>query len=572
MRHSRKIVSALAASALVLAACSSDDDSGGSTDSVEPATSDTDASGTEAQSDDSVVATDAPDGSDVPVETDPPEPEVQSIGVGRSSVPVADDYDESGTFTWAYTVPVTSFDPHRGVSGFDQNWLFPVYDRLVYSSPDGGLEPMLATDWRIVDDGLGVEMDIREGVVFQDGTPLDAAAVKANLDRARSDEQSVLLPVLASLADVEVLDEFTVKLVLTGGLGPMLATLADRAGMIISPAAFDSPDLATQPVGTGPYMVEENRLGDRVIYTQFPDYWDPEVQRTEKIEFRVMRDDQTRLNALQANEIDMALVRQNQVGIAEGAGMEILAGNTPTFYNLSFNAEIPPFDDADVRLALQHAMDRALIAEGLFDGLCTAQIQHWPSGSFAYDSAFGSGLDVWDYNPDKAVELLEEAGFPDGFEFTVIVPSITGFQSIAEVLQDQFSEVGVTMNIRVVEGAQVSEEFLVAKSAEASIGSYSPSPDPDGVMTRLLLPDALGNPGHLSSDEVVALATEAANLVDTDERAEVYHELTQALIDLVPHSTPVCMQVRTEAFQPGVSGLDIYASGARDYRGVAVGS
>jgi len=369
-----------------------------------------------------------------------------------------------------------------------------------------------------------------------------------------------------------VLDEFTVKLTLTGGLGPMLSTLADRAGMIVSPAAFDSQDLATQPVGTGPYMVEENRLGDRVIYTQFPDYWDPEVQRTAKIEFRVMVDDQTRLNALQANEIDMALVRQNQVGIAQDAGLEILAGNTPTFYNLSLNAAMPPFDDANVRLALQHAMDRALLSDALFDGLCTAQIQYWPAGSFAYDPALGSGLEVWDYNPDKAVQLLEEAGFPDGIEFTVIVPSITGFQSIAEVLQDQFSEVGVTMNIRVVEAAQVSEEFLVAKSAEASIGSYAPSPDPDGVMTRLLLPDALGNPGNLSSDEVVALAAEAASLVDTDERAEVYHELTQALIDLVPHSTPVCMQVRTEAFQPGVSGLDIYASGARDYRGVAVGS
>lgn len=563
MGYSRKFGVALVVSALLFAACSDDDDAGDTsdavtTDGVEQVPADTEAIVTET--------------TDAPVATDAPEPAVQTIGVGRSSVPVVDGYDETGTFSWAYTIEVTSFDPHRGVSGFDQNWLFPAYDRLVYSSPDGTIEPMLATDWRVVDDGLGIELDIREGVLFHDGTMLDAEAVKANLDRARSDEQSVLRTDLTKLLDVQVLDENTVKLVLSGGAGPMLSTLADRAGMMISPAAFDSPDLATHPVGTGPYVVEEYRLGDRVIYSRFDDYWDPEVQRTAKIEFRVMADDQTRLNALQAGEIDMALVRQNQVGIAESAGLEILAGPTPTFYSFSVNAAMPPFDDARVRLALQHAMNRALISEGLFDGLCTPQIQPWPELSFAYDPTFGSGLDVWDYDPDRARELLAEAGLPDGFEFSVVVPTITGFQAIAEVLQDQFSEVGVTMNIRAVEGPQVSQEFLVDKSVEASVGAYSPSPDPDGVMTRLLLPDALGNPGGLSSDAVVALAAEASDAVDVEERAVLYHELNQALIDLVPHATPVCMQVRTEAFQSGVSGLDIYAGGARDYRGVAVGS
>jgi peptide/nickel transport system substrate-binding protein len=493
-----------------------------------------------------------------------------AIPVGMTSVPVADDFDENATFSWAYTIEVSSFDPHRGNSGFDQNWLFPVYDRLVYSAPDGSLQPMLATEWTVDDDATRIDMTLREGVKFHDGTDFDADAVKANLDRARTDELSVLKPDLESLTEVEVAGPYEVTLLIDGGAAPLLASLADRAGMMISPAAFDSPDLARSPVGAGAYRVSEYRLGDRVIYERFEDYWEPEVQRTAAIEFRIMSDDQTRLNALQADEITMALIRQNQVPIVEDAGLEVLAGPTPTFYSFAVNAAMEPFDDERVRLALQHAMNREEISVGLFDGLCTAQIQPWPSVSFAYDPELGSGLDVWDHDPDKAKQLLEEAGLSEGFSFTAVTPNITGYISIAEVLQDQFSEAGIDMQIRVLEATQVSEEFNVAKTAEATVGAYSPSPDPDGVMSRSLLPEALGNPGQLSSDAMVELAEEARNAVDAEQRAPLYHELMQELIDLVPHATPICMQTRTEGFQPSVSGIDIYASGARDFRGVAV--
>lgn len=497
--------------------------------------------------------------------------EAEGLSIGVTSVPLAEDFDENGTFSWAYTIAPTSLDPQRGNSGFDQNFLFPVYDRLVYSAPDGSLEPMLATDWSVSEDGGAIDMTLREGVTFHDGTPFNAEAVKANLDRGKTAEFSVLHSDLESLREVQVTGPNEVRLVIDGGAAPLLASLADRAGMMISPAAFDAPDLGQNPVGAGAYRVAEYRLGDRIIYERFEDYWDPEIQRTAKIEFRIMSDDQTRLNALQANEITMALIRQNQVSIVEGAGLNVLAGPTPTFYSFALNAAQEPFDDARVRLALQHAMDRQEIADGLFDGLCTAQIQPWPSVSFAYDDELGSGLDVWPHDVEKAKELLAEAGLSDGLGFTAVVPNITGFISIAEVLQDQFADADITMEIRVVEAAQVSEEFNVAKTAAATVGSYSPSPDPDGVMTRSLLPDAIGNPGGLSSDRIVELAEEARNAVDVDDRAPIYHELMSELIDFVPHATPVCMQTRTEGFNDSVSGITIYASGARDFRGVAVG-
>src|SRR5690606_7901451 len=136
-------------------------------------------------------------------------------------------------------------------------FLFPVYDRLVYSAPDGSLEPMLATDWAIAEDGSAIDMTLREGVTFHDGTPFNAEAVKANLDRAKTAEFSVLKPDLESLREIQVIGPNEVTLVIDGGAAPLLASLADRAGMMISPAAFDAPDLGQNPVGAGAYRVAE---------------------------------------------------------------------------------------------------------------------------------------------------------------------------------------------------------------------------------------------------------------------------------------------------------------------------
>lgn len=485
---------------------------------------------------------------------------------GVPAVPVADNYDPNGVFKWGYTVEATSMDPQRGSSGFDQNWLLPAYDRLVYIDPDGNPQPMLATEWGLVDNGAALEFKIREGVVFHDGAPLDAAAVKASLDRAMNDPDSTVKPVFASVSSIKVVDDYTVQLVLDGPPGALIANLGDRAGMIISPTALENDDLDRFPVGAGPYRVTDYVLGDRVIYKRFEDYWDPEIQRTASLEFIILSADATRFNAIRSGDLDVALAREAQIepGLADGLGL--LAGPTPNFYSMAVNASIAPFDNPLVRRALDYAINREAIAEGIFGGFCQPTRQPFPETSWAFNSEVGHGLEV--YDPAEAKRLLAEAGYPDGFEFTALGSPITGYKTLAEVLQAQFADIGVTMNLEITD--QLSSLFSVDKTYPAIVVAYAPTADPSGVLDNVYLPSGLSNPGELDNPVLDGLAQQGLESVDTAERAPIYQEMAAEIMSMDSAYYPICMRTRQEFFVPGTSGISIYVSGARDWRGVAV--
>jgi ABC-type transport system substrate-binding protein len=490
-----------------------------------------------------------------------------------ASTAVGEDYDADAVFSWGYTVGASSMDPHRGSSGFDQNWLFPAYDRLVYMSPDGKPEPMLATDWELSDDALTLDMNLREDVVFHDGTPMDAEAVKTSLDRARTDPQSNVAPLLAMIGGVEVTGPHSIRINLKEPNAALLPNLADRAGMIISPAALKNPDLDRYPVGAGPYRVTDYRDGDRVIYEKFDDYWDPEVQRTAGLEYRIMADDETRLNAIRAGEVHIGIVRESQIPSALEMGLNILDGPRNSYYYFSVNAAMPPFDNPLVRRAVNHALDRVEIGEGILRGYCTPTVQPWPENSWAYDDELGNAVGDGEYgahSPELAKELLAEAGMPDGFTFDAIVANITGYVTIAEAIQAQLAKADITMNIRQVEAAQANEAFMVEKSVPAAVLSYEPTMDESGPLVTHYLGDALGNPGGLTSPELQRLFDEQNSRITPEDRAPIFHDIMTELTELDMHEMVLCMRRRQEVFQPGLMGLNIYPTGARDYRGVAV--
>jgi ABC-type transport system substrate-binding protein len=489
------------------------------------------------------------------------------------STPMGDDYAEDAVFSWGYTIGASSMDPHRGSSGFDQNWLFPAYDRLIYMSPDGKPEPMLATDWELSDDALTIDMNLREDVVFHDGTPMDGEAVKTSLDRARTDEASNVAPLLAMVESVEATGPHSIQIILNEPNAALLPNLGDRAGMIISPTALENPDLDRYPVGAGPYKVVDYRDGDRVVYEKFEEYWDPEVQRTAGLEYRIMADDETRLNAIRAGEVHIGIVRESQIPSALDMGLNILDGPRNSYYFFSVNAAMAPFDEPLVRRAVNHAINRVEIGDGILQGYCTPTVQPWPENSWAYDAELGNAVGEGEYgehNPELAKELLTEAGMPDGFSFDAIVANITGYVTIAEAIQAQLAEAGITMNIRQVEAAQANNAFMVEKSVPAAVLSYEPTMDESGPLVTHYLPGALGNPGDLSSPELQSLFDEQNSQISPEDRAPIFHDIMAELIELDMHEMVLCMRRRQEVFQPGLMGLNIYPTGARDYRGVAV--
>lgn len=178
--------------------------------------------------------------------------------------------------------------------------------------------------------------------------------------------------------------------------------------------------------------------------------------------------------------------------------------------------------------------------------------------------------DYGEHNVELARELLAEAGHADGFSFDAVVANITGYVTIAEAVQAQLADVGIKMNIRQVEAAQANETFMVEKRVPAAVLSYEPTMDESGPLVTHYLPDALGNPGGLTSPELESMFDEQNQQAYPEDRAPIFHEIMGELMDLDMHEMVLCMRRRQEVFQPGLMGLAIYPTGARDYRGVAV--
>lgn len=486
----------------------------------------------------------------------------QDAGVDAAAV------DRTAVFDWAYSVAPTSLDPHLGASEYDLIYLWPVYDRLTYLNAAGEVQPMLAESWELAEDGSTFTMQLREGVTFSDGEVFDAASVEANLDRVINDPRSSIAEQLNQIVEsVEVVDDQTVQLNLIGPGGALPQILGSRAGMMVSPEALDNPDLDQNPVGTGAFTLTENDPGARYVYERRDDYWDEEAYPFAGMELVVQSNDATRLNGVRSGELDASFIREQQVAEAEAAGLTVTGGERLSFYSMNLNTARSEFDDPKVRQAISLAMDRQAIADGVFGGGCEPTIQPFPEGYFAH--AEDVPEEDW-MGPDteRAKELLAEAGASD-LTFTALVPNITGYQSMAQVLQQQLAEAGITMELQVVDAAQASTLFTDG-SADAVVGSFGGGTDPSVYTSMSYLAEGSNNPGGLTTPELESLHLEAMESVDVEERAEVYDELFAEVFEMGPAEQIVCFRTGELISQENVDGLQVFLTGTYDFRDVSI--
>ncbi|PRZ41668.1 peptide/nickel transport system substrate-binding protein [Antricoccus suffuscus] len=486
-----------------------------------------------------------------------------------NTIKLASDYDPNGHFAYSYSVMTPGWDPIESVSGYDFVTLAPVYDRLVFNAPDGSVQPMLATDWESADDGKALVFTLRKDVTFSDGTPFNAEAVKINLDRARG-EGSRIATEIEQLDAVEVVDGYTVKLVADTGVGALLGALAQRPGMMASPAAIAGGTLKSQPVGAGAYTLTGFTSGDKASYAKREGYWEPDAQRVATMEIKLITDDQTRLNALKSGDIDGAVMRPEQVKSAVKDGLKVTATPSVVFMYLTVNSAKAPFDNPKVLEALNYAIDREAIGNGYFEGMCVPQIQPWPESSFAYSEEIGNGLDVWPHDPKKAKQLFEEAGVGKGFDLPTVTTNVTYTVQLSEVLQEMLAEVGVKMTIEQVPTPQVIEAFSVSKTVAGNVNPYSGSSDPHGVASRHLMPGSIYSVGNPVAQSTLDLAVEAATPIDPEKRTPIYAKMMQDMVDNPNHLLPICQLHVISVFNDSVSGFGLSPSGFPDLRGVAV--
>jgi len=502
----RSLAATVMASALVIAACGGTDDGDGDSSSDTAATTDAGSEG-------------------------------GAEGNGQDT-PADGDFDTDATFVYAYPIGVSRLDPHRASISQDGTTLFPAYDRIVHLAPQGDLIPGLAESWEFSDDGLTLTLQIRDGVTFHDGATLDAEGVKTNLDRARNLEGSSVATDLGAVSEVTVVDPQTVELTLSQPNVSIIGSLADRAGIMISPQALaDEVDLDEEMVGAGPYRMTGHTPGASTTYERFDDYWDTDnIPNVAELEVRVIADQVARLNALRTGQISATQLGQNQVQEVEGDDTIDVTLNTELqyFYVVQNRARAGQ-DDLRVRQAMMHGLDREAICDALLFGLCQLTDQPFPPGYFAYDDSIDDVL--YPYDPELASSLLDEAGVTDLSVSMLIPAGLPTYPEMSEIIQAQWGELGIDVSIEPAEPTQLGELMFAQESADNMLASWGGRPDPAMTLNQRMSPDGFANPGGHTTDAMVEAIEQSTSLGDPDERQEALRagsrEVAESVLEMV---------------------------------------
>lgn len=292
-----------------------------------------------------------------------------------------------------------------------------VYEGLVMLNRHGEITPGLAESWEVSEDGLSWTFTLREGVTFHDGSTFTAEDVLAKFERARDPDAGHTHPEYYTAIDTVSAEGNTVTFTLTHPSASLLYNLA-RPSSIIYPAGTEETQ-RTAPVGTGPFRFAEWVRGSEVRLERFDDYHG-ESAYLDAVTFRIIEDPSAQLAALQAGDIDMvgvALSPENALQVQADPNLKLTEGSATTEITLAMNNAREPLSDLRVRQAITHAIDKQAIIEGALFGFGT------PIGTHASPiEPYFIDVEPYPYDPERARELLAEAGFEDGLTLTFELP------------------------------------------------------------------------------------------------------------------------------------------------------
>lgn len=475
--------------------------------------------------------------------------------------------DESLEFSWMYSVDNTSFDPDGITTNNSLMYLFPVYDSLVHVNEKGEPEPMLAESWEVSEDGTELTMTLIEDWQYHDGTPFDAETVVANIERSQKPGSFNVNP-LEIVTDVEAVDDRTVRFTTEGGAGALVGVLGGAAGMMMSPEVFDDPSQDVKPTGgSGAFTMERYVSGSRVEYTAVEDYWEPEALNVSGMTFKISGDDNARLNAVSTGAADSTFLRASMYKPAKEAGLVVCEQPSLSAYTMNLNTERSEFGSPEVRTALNHAIDRKAIS-AVTDGFLEPGVQMFPEWYYAASEEVGP--DTYEYDPERARDLLAEAGLSDGFSFALEVVNLDLYQQIAEVIQANLAEVGIKMSITPVEIDALGEHFSVNKDVDAILFEQKAEADPSILTAAYYRPDGFNNPGGWGTAEISALEQQAKEGSTAEERSPLYADFFAAVHDEVPPHVVLGHLTTPFVMNDQAKGVEIYADGARQFRGVGM--
>lgn len=417
-------------------------------------------------------------------------------------------------------------DPAQGTSFVGRDVFAAMCDKLVDIAPDMSFVPQLATAWTWSDDGKSLTLKIRDGVLFQDGTKLDAEAVKANLDRYRSAPESKRKAELKPVASVTVVDPLTVRIDLSAPYAPLLAVLGDRAGMMMSPAALTAlgDKIATKPVCAGPYKFVERVPQEKIVLARFDKYWNPGPYTVDRVTYTPVTDTTVRLAGLRSGGFDMIdrLATHDVDAVKSDPALSYVEITALGYYLMSINlangpaADNPLGKDKRVREAFELSIDRKILNDVVFDGKFVPSNQFEAPGSRYWDAAHPvPGRDV-----AAAKKLLAEAGAPHP-AFTLTAGTGTTDLQVAQTLQAMAAEAGFDIKIQATEAATMVQKNS-AGDYQAGLAIWSGRPDPDGNIAIWIACDGFLNWGKYCNADLDKNLAAARATTDPAARAKLY--------------------------------------------------
>lgn len=419
------------------------------------------------------------------------------------------------SITVAIQLEPPNLDPTGGAAQAIDSVLYSnVFEGLTRFMADGSVVPGLAESWEISDDGREYTFTLRDGATFHDGTVFDAEDVKFTLDRARADDSTNAQKVLFDgITQVEVIDPLTVKVTLDGPNGSFLFNLAWGDAVMVAPESIE--DIASNPVGTGPFKFDNWVQGDRIEMSRYEDYWG-EAPALTQATFRFISDPTAAFASVMAEDVDAFVgfpAPENLPQFAADPRFQVLEGSTEGETILAMNNGQEPFDNVVVRQAVAHAIDRQAIIDGAMFGIGTPIGTHFAPHNPDYVDL----LDLSPHDPEKARDLLAEAGYADGFTTTLKLPPPSYARRGGEIIASQLRAVGIETEITNVEWAQWLDEVFGQKDFGLTIVSHT-EPMDIGIYAD---PDYYFQYG---TEEMVNLMGELRGTTDPAVRSEILKE------------------------------------------------
>lgn len=435
-----------------------------------------------------------------------------------------------GTLVRGITTFPNSLDMPQTAERQASTTAWHMYDSLVWVNEEGVMSPQLAESWDVSEAGSEYTFYLRQDVTFHNDEPFNADAVVFSWERAAEGEFEYSN--LWSLATVEKVDDFTVKVTTDGPDALFLTTVADNWAMI-PPGYFEEVGQAgfeEHPIGTGPFMFVEWVKGEQITLDANPNYWQEGVPKIQTLVFKPIPESATRVAAIQTGEVDIVtrLSADEAKSLLGVPNVTVIKYPVERVFYIAFNNLTTgigePTEDALVRQAMNYAVDVDAIIDALFDGFAKPAIGFVSTGELGYDNA-----DPFGYDPDKALELLTEAGYPNGFNMGMACPAgaYTNFEEVCEAIAGYLGDVGIVVDLEIMESGQ----YWDLEAAKELPPLFGDSWSATGMEAYRRLVGALGGKDASYSswedEQILSMLDEIKSTVNQEERAKLYGDLQE---------------------------------------------